>query len=219
MTQHIEVRIKERFEQLGYKPEAIKESLGKISELEEQYPKANVGFLLRKFDKNMATDFSNGDELWLILRDGRAITCFLRRSTQTNNQRRSLEQQLQVDYTIKLNCLDDSGWQEVRRSPSVSIRNNEPIDWDAIEAGMREVIERNRARQMAGIPALTATDALRLINGRNYNVLSADEVLDGNDEIICRVGSAYITLADSPPPNSYYTEYLHNAINEDNTER
>lgn len=188
MTQHAETRIKERFEQLGYKPKAIKECLSRIDELSSVYPKENVGFLLRKFDKNMVTDFSNGDELWLILRDGRPVTCFLRRSTQTNDQRRSLEQQLQVDYTVRLNCLDDNGWKE---APKIE------------RSSANEIFNEMRPEDY-GVPTIAnISEIVRMINGRPYSVVTRAELMrDGirrNEEIICRMsGGSYVIVENTP---------------------
>lgn len=237
MTHHAETRIKERFEQLGYKSESIKECLARIDELSSSYPKENVGFLLRKFDRNMVTDFSNGDELWLILRDGRPITCFLRRSTQTTHQRRTLEQQLQVDYTVRLNCLDDNGWKE---APTVSgLRyvppsGALPIDFrpdppDSMRDFARSVMESMISSAVdtlrLGVPRLTYDEANRLIAGRRYSVLSPQELrcrrMSHSDCVVgcLESGNYVVTHEESSYVNDMLDVDFDDMFNEDNTER
>ena len=218
MTQHEETRIKERFEQLGFKPKVIKESLNKIDELTKEYPKENVGLLLRQFDRPMVTDFSNGDELWLILRDGRPITCFLRRSTQTRNRNRSLEQQLQVDYTVRLNCLEDDGWK------TVPTRESNRVTISQILNDIRPATEGYDVPMIEDISELQ-----RLINGRDYDVMGsyrlASEGLRRDQQIICRMGSGSYVVVTNPPTildmDVHYGDYFAQVatINEDNTER
>lgn len=228
MTQHAETRIKERFEQLGFKPKVIKESLNKIDELTKEYPKENVGLLLRQFDRPMVTDFSNGDELWLILRDGRPITCFLRRSTQTRNRNRSLEQQLQVDYTVRLNCLEDDGWK------TVPTRESNRVTISQILNDIPPMIEGYDVPTIEDIPEIT-----RRINRRDYVVMDAQELRDNgirrDQQVICRMRSGNYVVVTNPRPvvgiessppsfeevwhNYYSGGWIGNSINEDNTER